>query len=446
MPPRKCNAHGKEQDSDGLCSKACWPGGSGGDLSCRGCKRVTVQQNNQPRFRVCNIGGTLYTRPLNSTMSKKFGALADFCEMFVVAFSVDKKPRVFSQHARFYLLPRLPVPLVRYGMAVTVGTLLVLWCIFRHDVRIIMAQSPFEGFIGAVAKIVAGVFRRRVALVVESHGDFEVAVFYQRRIPLPALYRLVMRLTASFAISRADLLRTVSGSSTEQLRRWDPDKTILQFPTWTDIEPFLQGRDDGESRRSHDILFAGVLIPRKGVHNLINAFASIAADVPEARLVIAGRTENKEYAAQVKAMVKEARLEQQVRFVGEVGQPQLAALMRKAAVFTLPTYSEGLPRVVWEAMAAGLPVVASAVSGIPELITEGETGFLIEPGDEQALAERLRWVLEHREEAAEVGRRARVYSESFYSTDVYLRGYRNLFEVAEKLRWRNGKHRASSAT
>ncbi len=395
------------------------------------------------RSRVCNIGGTLYTQPLNETQEKKFRALATICDMFVIAFSSDNRPRFFSEHAGFYLLPRLPVPLLRYGMMGTVGLVLALWCVLRHDTRVIMAQSPYEGFIGAWAKVLARVFGKKVALIVEGHGDFEVAIFLQRRIPLPWLYRLVMRLTAGFAIRRADLLRSVSNTSTAQLKSWGPDKPIHQFPAWTDIEPFLEGesaRDD----RSNRIVYAGALIPRKGVHHLINAFANVAQDVSPVELLLIGREENKVYTGELRAQVGRMGLEDRVRFVGEVSQSSLAEHMRQAAVFVLPTYAEGLPRVVWEAMAAELPVVATSVSGIPELIEDGETGFLVQPGDEDALAERLQWVLKHPDEARGVGRRAREFSQRFYSTEVYLEGFSKLLNAAQSSIDGVSDHRAAS--
>jgi glycosyltransferase involved in cell wall biosynthesis len=114
-------------------------------------------------------------------------------------------------------------------------------------------------------------------------------------------------------------------------------------------------------------------------------------------------------------------------------QTELAERMRRARVFVLPTYSEGLPRVVFEAMATGTTVIATAVSGIPEVIQDGLTGFLVPPGDEEALAKRLRWVLEHPQEAEAMGYRAREFARSFFSSEAYLAGYRRLFEMAQEV-------------
>jgi glycosyltransferase involved in cell wall biosynthesis len=92
----------------------------------------------------------------------------------------------------------------------------------------------------------------------------------------------------------------------------------------------------------------------------------------------------------------------------------------------LPSYSEGLPRVIYEAMAAGLPVVASSVSGIPEIVQESVTGFLVQPGDENALAERMQWVLRHPIDAREMGRRAHDCADRAFSTEAYVGAYHRM--------------------
>jgi glycosyltransferase involved in cell wall biosynthesis len=241
-----------------------------------------------------------------------------------------------------------------------------------------------------------------------------------------------MHCAARFSLKHADLLRAISASTRKQLVTWQPGKPIFQFATWTDIEPFLQN-DETSKRRSKEVLYAGVLIPLKGVHHLISAFAYASHDLPLAGLVIVGREENKAYAAELKKQVERVGLNGRIRFLGEVSQVELARWMRQACVLVLPSFSEGLGRVVLEAMATGTPVIGSSVGGIPELVQDGVTGFLVPAGDETALAERLRWVFVHPEEAAEMGRRARTFAERFFSTGVYVAGYRQIFEAAQAL-------------
>jgi glycosyltransferase involved in cell wall biosynthesis len=384
------------------------------------------------RTEVCFIGGARYSQPLDATSEKKWRLLSELGEMFVIGFSQDLRPRRFTQHAHFYLLPKFPMPVLRYLAMFIVGPALTLWLILRHGVRILVAQSPYEGFAAAVAKVLARLVGFQVVLIVENHGDFEVSLFLQRRVRCQSLYRWLMRRTAHFALQHADLLRAISDSTRKQLETWSPGKPIVQFPTWTDIEVFLKaGESDGA--REPVILYAGVLIPRKGVHHLLRAFAKVAQEFPEVRLEIVGRDENPEYAEDLRQEVLRLGLNGRVSFVGEVPQVELANRMRRSCVFVLPSLSEGLGRVVVEAMATGTPVIGSHVDGIPEIVQEGLTGFLVPPGDEEALAERLRWVLKHPQEAKAMGHRAREFARSFFSPEVYLAGYRRLFEMAKEV-------------
>jgi len=385
--------------------------------------------------KVAFLGGARYSQPLDMTSRKKFRLLSELGEIFVIGFSQDPRPRWFTEYARFYLLPQWPVPVFRYLTMFTAGPLLALWLVFRHGVKILIAQSPYEGFAAALAKKIAEWFGQKVALIVENHGDFEVSLFLQRRVCLPRLYRFLMRHAAAFALRHANVLRAISKSTRAQLERWAPGKPLFQFPTWTDIEVFLaageEATQDGR-KDAQEIVYAGVLTPLKGVHILLEAFAHIATEFPKARLVIIGKAENPEYAGSLRAQVEALGLNGRVEFLDALPQAELARRVARARVLVLPSFSEGLGRVVFEAMACGTPVIGSRVDGIPEMIQDGETGFLVPPGDVDALADRLKWVLSHPEEAKEMGRKARAFAQEFFSPQIYVDHYARLFETARR--------------
>ena len=378
---------------------------------------------------ICFLGGARYPQPLDASSEKKFRALRSLGDLYVVGFSSDVVPRSFTQEARFYLLPNLPLRFLRYVMMLTAGLLLALWCVFHHRVRAIVAQSPYEGLAAAAAKIIARGFGLRVLLVVEAHGDFEGSLFLNRRTLLPGVYRAFMRLAASIAFSQADVLRAISQSTRRQVSRWAADKRVVQFVAWTDIDAFLRCGPKADDSPQQRVLYAGVLTPEKGVHHLVDAFAAIAREFPRARLDLVGREASKGYAADLRARVKRDRLHERVRFVGEVPQEELALWMHGSSALVLPSLSEGLGRVIIEAMATGTPVIGSHVGGIPELIEDGETGFLVPPGDPAALSDQLRWILQRPREAREMGRRARRFARRVFSTEGYVESYGSLFQV-----------------
>jgi glycosyltransferase involved in cell wall biosynthesis len=384
-------------------------------------------------MRVAFLGGARYSQPLDATSEKKWRLLSELGEMFIIGFSQDLRPRRFTQHAHFYLLPKFPLPVLRYLAMFTVGPVLTLWLILRHGVRILVAQSPYECFAASVAKVLARLFGKKVALIVESHGDFEVSLFLQRRVLIPALYRFLMHKIARFSLHHADLLRAVSNSTHSQLRSWMPKKTVVQFPAWTDIDVFLKAGEIKKNKGEKIIIYVGVLIPQKGVHFLLDAFSQVVKAVPEARLWILGKEENLEYAKGLKEQTERLGLKEKVKFFEPVSQERLANYMAQSYVLVLPSISEGLGRVVFEAMASGIPVIGSNVGGIPEMIKDGKTGFLVLPGDVSALADRLKWILQHLEEAKKMGENAHKFAKAFFSVEKYVQNYAKLFEMAVEI-------------
>ena len=383
--------------------------------------------------RVCFIGGAQYKSPLDSTSEKKFRALVQIGEVYVIGFSPDAKLRHFKQHAQFYLLPRLQLGFFRYLLMFIFGPAIAVWCILRRGVHILIAQSPYEGFVAACVKIMVRPLGKRVALVVESHGDFEVSLFLQRRVFFPSVYRFLMRQSASFALRHADVLRAVSNSTREQLEKWRPHKAIFQFVAWTDMDVFLEaGAKKKRNPKAKIIIYVGVLIPRKGVHFLLDAFGKIIAEEWSAKLWIIGDSENRDYVEMLKGKVRRLSLGDRVIFSDSLPQPVLADLIAQAQVLVLPSVSEGLGRVIFEAMACGTPVIGSGIGGIRELIVDGENGFLIPSGDVDSLVDRLRWVLKDPEKAYEMGKKAREFAEDFFSAKDYVENYRKVIEVAGK--------------
>ncbi len=133
---------------------------------------------------------------------------------------------------------------------------------------------------------------------------------------------------------------------------------------------------------------AGRLLPLKGFVYLVRAVASLRVEFPNLVLEIAGSGPER---AALEREAERLGLSDGVRFLGWV--EELAAVLARWDVFVLPSLEEAFPIAVLEAMAAGLPVVASAVGGIPELVEDGRTGWLVPPADARLLAERLRALL-----------------------------------------------------
>ena len=380
----------------------------------------------------CWLGAARYTRPLDQTAAKKWRAMVEGLgvPIYVIGFASDMLPRRFTEHARFYLMPQPPLSLLRYLVMFSLGPLLALWVILRHHADVLVAQSPYEGAVAALAKGVAALFGRRVWLVVENHGDFEGSVFMQRRVLLPGLYRSIMRTLAHYAFRHADALRAVSSSTHEQLARYANGQPIMNFMAWTDAETFLDTGREIPLQEARDIVYAGVLIPRKGIHILLEAFARL--DAPESTLYLVGPFDNAHYTGELRQQAVELGIADRVRFAGGVPQAELARHLSRARAMVLPSLSEGLPRVIVEAMLCGTPVVATNVSGIPDVIKDGDNGYLVPPEDVGALLEALREVMGDADIAA-MGQRARDFAIEFFSPQTFVNNHRALFELVDRL-------------
>ena len=160
----------------------------------------------------------------------------------------------------------------------------------------------------------------------------------------------------------------------------------------------------GARPRGAPFLFVGAVTRTKGVGDLLAALAILNQRGVPAELVIGGD-------GALEAMRREAKrlnVAEQTRFTGWVSGDAKSALFRDAGCFVLPSHAEGMPVAVLEAMAWGLPVIASAVGGVPELIRHEQNGMLIPPGDPHALAAAMAAVLHDGDQAAALGRQARL--------------------------------------
>jgi glycosyltransferase involved in cell wall biosynthesis len=180
-----------------------------------------------------------------------------------------------------------------------------------------------------------------------------------------------------------------------------PPARIRVLANFVDPRAHAPGHGPGEHA-----LFLGRLERLKGVLTLVRA----AAEVPELPLLVAGEGEAR---AELEALVRAPGLGH-VRLLGQVESATLVELVRRARCVVVPSeWYENLPMSVLEAMAHARAVIATRIGGIPELVREGETGFLVPPGDSAALSERLRFAARNGDELAALGRagRARVEAE-----------------------------------
>lgn len=173
----------------------------------------------------------------------------------------------------------------------------------------------------------------------------------------------------------------------------------------------------------------GALTARKGHRFLLGALARLLSrgDAPPFRLLVAGEGEER---ASLEAQTAALGLSDRVVFLGP--RPDAARLMQLFDLFVLPSLIEQQPFTILEAMAAGLPVVSSAIFAIPELVEEGRTGLLLAPGDEIGLANAIHRLLADPAARAAFGRAGRARFEALFTAERMTRDTLALYTGAER--------------
>ncbi len=207
-------------------------------------------------------------------------------------------------------------------------------------------------------------------------------------------------------IANARFVVAISSFGRSQLCRWVPG------PQWDKIAVVHCGIEDGFFARADDLAPAvvprlvcvGRLCEQKGQLLLVAAAVALARRGVQFELVLAGDGEMR---AEIEAAIREGGIVDRVRITGWISSAQVKAELLAARALVLPSFAEGLPVVIMEAMALGRPVISTYIAGIPELVRSGSEGWLIPAGDVDALADAMRDCLEaDPERLAQMGRAA----------------------------------------
>lgn len=186
----------------------------------------------------------------------------------------------------------------------------------------------------------------------------------------------------------------------------DRSATVVAPPAGDRFDPAIDA--DAIDDRAHDgslrVVYVGNLAPRKGVDTLVDAVSMAACD---AELTVVGRAVDTGYVASVRKRIAESSLGARVELVGELPDADLAATLRSAHVIAVPSRYEGFGIVYLEGMSFGLPAIATRAGGATDVVTDGETGVLVDPDTPSAVARALAALDADRDRLAEMGTAAR---------------------------------------
>jgi teichuronic acid biosynthesis glycosyltransferase TuaC len=300
----------------------------------------------------------------------------------------DTMDGIEVEHPRFIVVPKLNW---FTGFSYFLGIVRTLRSYIKKHGRVILhAHCGYPDAVGVAlaAKLL------RVPYVVTAHGS-DINVYAEQP---------VLRFQIRWALRNAVGIVAVSGllrnKITDLLGRDKEGGKLVCIPCAA-FNPdvfFPRPRLDARTALQVDanarvVVFVGLLVPIKGLKFLLDAWIELnkRGKLGESdRLVLLGDGPERKMLEQ---RMQQAQIVDKVRFVGTVTQAEVGKWMSAASLLCLPSLNEGTPNVVVEALASGVPVVASRVGGIPDLVRDGENGMLVPPTDVHALANALDAVL-----------------------------------------------------
>lgn len=278
--------------------------------------------------------------------------------------------------------------------------------------------------------------------LIHSHDIYGIMV---RRMPLPRIFTIhgFIADDTRQAHQRWCLLRS-------KIWSWVEHYTWADQPHIIAISPYVREQIKNISRGSihnidnpisesffnikrdagRKIIFSAAMIcPRKNTLGLVEAFRRLVSKGGQAQLRLAGKTTDKEYEQSVRLAIQHAQLDSCVTLLGSLSADGVREELSHADVFVLASFEEGAPMGIAEAMAAGVPVVTSNRCGMPYMVRDGETGFLVDPGRPDEIAGCIEKILKNQDLAQQMAERSRTIAMDRYhpdrvaerTRDVYLR-------------------------
>jgi glycosyltransferase involved in cell wall biosynthesis len=267
--------------------------------------------------------------------------------------------------------------------------------------------------------------------ILTIHGIAEKDAAWDRRWRLLRRpRRLLLKLTEDYGRRRVPHVILIS----EYVREFLPKKNNIR-KTWFIENPVADSYFDLEWAPEPGRLFCCSRIkPLKNILGMIRAFALVAQQFGHAQLQIAGAAEAAYFEA-CKKQIKAADLQDKVHFLGNISIEEVQHELSKANCLVVPSFQENAPLTIAEAMAAGVPVVAAKVGGIPGMVENGKTGLLVNPTDDRSIADGVKKILSDETLTQSMGRRGKEAAETRFRASAVcektLRAYREILAESQ---------------
>jgi glycosyltransferase involved in cell wall biosynthesis len=223
----------------------------------------------------------------------------------------------------------------------------------------------------------------------------------------------------------SDMVISLSEYAKKKIIEFAPSANIVVVPNSIGLPSLNQELEDEAQARGIQLSFLGHIKEQKGIFDLLKVVKELINNGTDVRLCVGG------YGAldRLQREIAVLGLKDRVEYLGWISEEQRDSLLRKTDIFVLPSYGEGMPMSILEAMSYRIPVITCPVGGIPELVIDGETGFLVPPGDLGDLRRRIFELISDKEMRLRFGNSGRQVIESKHNLAVNIKIIKNIYET-----------------
>lgn len=270
---------------------------------------------------------------------------------------------------------------------------------------------------GRVAPFLLSIFMRQkdrnIPIVFTLHDDPPSNIQ-----PNYYIYRIAYKLFQDTIVRKVDHIIVVHDKSKDRLKNIHIDQdNITVIPNGVDTNLFINGHNSS----NRIVISVGSLIKRKGISYLLEAISNI----DNIKVIIVGSGPEKDYLI---SLSKKLNITERIIFKSNISIQELVDCYSSSSIFVLPSLREALPLVILEAMSCGLPVIATNVSGMPDVIKDGYNGFLVEPANVEQLSEKIKLLINNDALRTEMSKNARKFVEEKLSWDSVIERIITVYE------------------
>lgn len=281
----------------------------------------------------------------------------------------------------------------------------------KEKIKIVHTHLVHASIVGRIAAKLAGV----KSIITTRH----YAYYRKER----SLVNWIERKTAVFNDNSIAISNAVKEYMVNR-EKYEPDRITMIYNS-VDLGLFDSG-DRNVIPRNNNFLIGSVgrLHPSKGYDTLLKSMPQVIEKFPQVKLMIAGNGTEKDH---LEKLCTQLYISDKVIFLGRKTPEEIRNLLREINLFVLASNWEGFGLAAVEAMASGIPVVTTKVGGLPEIVEDGRTGFLVPPDQPHTLAERIIYLLKNRNLSIEMGREGRKRVETLFSLNNMIMKLESLY-------------------